>query len=105
MSPNSQELVFKHISKGKGPYKLVSTGRSICYSCIWDAARRDLKNIGIDPCKFGLYSLRSGGATTAANNGVNDGVLQGHGNWKFVGAVNTYIHDSIERRLSVSISF
>ena len=80
MSSNSQELIFKRISKGKGTYKQVSTDRSISYSCIRDAFRRDLKNIGVDPSKFGLHSLRLGGATAAANNGVNDRVLQRHGN-------------------------
>ena len=31
-----------------------------------------LANIGLDPKKFGLHSLRSGGASAAANLGVND---------------------------------
>ena len=68
--PNSRDLIFKPISKGF--CKLVSPDKPISYNCIRDGFRQDLKNIGVDPSKFGLYYLRSGGATSAANNGIND---------------------------------
>ena len=61
-----------------------------------------MKNIGVDPFKFGLHSLRSGGATSAANNGINDRIFQRHGRWKSVAAKNMYVDDSIEQRLAVS---
>ena len=57
--PNSRDLVFKPIPKGF--CKLVSPDEPISYNCIRDGFRRDLKNIGVDPSKFGLYYLRSGG--------------------------------------------
>ena len=100
--PNSRDLIFKPISKGKGFCKLVSPDKPISYSCIRDEFRRDLKNIGVDLSKFGLHSLRSGGATSAANNGVNDRIFQRHGRWKSAEAKNIYVHDSIELRLTVS---
>ena len=100
--PNSRDLIFKPISKRKGLCKLVSLDKPISYSCIRDGFRRALKNIGVDPCKFGLHSLRSGGATSAANNGVNDRIFQRHGRWKAAEAKNTYVDDSIEQRLTVS---
>ena len=34
-----------------------------------------MNNIGVDPSKFGLHSFRSGGATSAANNGVNETIV------------------------------
>ena len=62
--------MFKPISKGNGFWKLVPPDKPISYSCIRKGFRRDLKNIGVDPSKFGLHSLRSGGATSAANNEI-----------------------------------
>ena len=44
--PNSRDLIFKPISRGKGFCKLVSPDKPISYSCIRDGFRRDLKNIG-----------------------------------------------------------
>ena len=100
--PNSRDLIFKPISKGKGFCKLVSPDKPISYNCIRDGFRRDLKNIGVDPSKFGIHSLRSGGATSAANNGINDRIFQRHGRWKSAEAKNIYVDDSIEQRLTVS---
>ena len=61
-----------------------------------------LENIGVDPSKFGLHSLRLGGATSAANNGINDRIFQRHGRWKLAEAKNIYVDHSIEQRLTVS---
>ena len=41
-----------------------------------------LYKIGLNSKKFGLHSLRAGGATAAANLGVSDGLFQKHGRWK-----------------------
>ena len=99
--PNSRDLIFKPISRGKGFCKLVTPDKPISYSCIQDGFRRDLKNVGVDPSKFGLHSLRSGGATLAANNGIND-LSAPYGRWKSVAAKNMYVDDSIKQRLAVS---
>ena len=90
------------ISKGKAFCKLLSPDKPISYNCIRDGFRRDLKNIGVDPSKFSLHSLCSGGAPSAANNGINDRIFQRHGPWKSTEAKNIYVDDSIEQRLTVS---
>ena len=100
--PNSRDLIFKPISKGKGFCKLVSPDKPSSYSCIRDGFWRDLKSTGVYPSKFGLHSFRSGGATSAANNGVNNCIFQRHGRWKSAEAKNAYVNDSIEQRLTVS---
>ena len=41
-----------------------------------------LKTVGVDTSKFGLHPFRSGGATSAANNGVNNRIFQSHGRCK-----------------------
>ena len=96
--PNSRDLIFKPISKGF--CKLVSPDKPISYNCIRDGFQRDLKNIGADPSKFSLYYLRSGGVTSAANNGINDRIFQRHGRWKSAKAKNIYVDGSIEQRLT-----
>lgn len=79
ISPESAELIFKPISRGKDSCKLVSSDKPIAYSTIREAFRQDLTCIGVDPSRFGLHSLMAGGATMAANSGVNDRVFQRHG--------------------------
>ena len=74
--PDSKDFIFRPISKGKGSCKLVDSDKPISYSTIRGPFRRDLQGLGVESSKFGLHSLRSGGATMAANNGVNDGVFQ-----------------------------
>ena len=102
--PNSGHLIFEPISKGKGFCNLVSPDKPISYSCIRDGFRRDLKNNGVDPCKFGLHSLRLGGTTSATNNDVNDRIFQRHvhSRWMSAEEKNTYVDDSVEQRLTVS---
>ena len=82
--PDSKDVIFKLISKGKGSCKLVAPDKPISYSTFRRPFRKDLQSLGVEPSKFGLHSLRSGGATMAANNGVNDWVFQRHGRWKSV---------------------
>ena len=100
--PDSRDLIFRPISKGKDSCKLIAPDRPISYSTMREASRRDLKAIGADPSKFGLHSLRSGGATMAANSGVSDRVFQRHSRWKSVQAKGTYVDDDLDQRLSVS---
>ena len=51
---------------------------------------------------YSLHSLRSGGATTATNNGVDIRLVGKHGRWKSTTARDTYIKDSKKARLSVT---
>ena len=100
--PDSRDLIFKPISKGKDSCKLIAPDKPISYSTMRRAFRRDLKTTGADPSKFGLHSLRSGGASMAANSGVSDKVFQRHGRWKSTKAKDIYVDDDLGQRLSVS---
>lgn len=51
---------------------------------------------------FGLHSLRSGGATTASNNGVPQRLIGKHGRWSSSSSRELYIKDSKRLRLNVS---
>ena len=49
-----------------------------------------------------MYSLRAGGASAAANAGVEDRLFQRHGRWSSLSAKNGCVDDSLVSRLSVS---
>ena len=53
---------------------------------------------------FGTHSFRAGGATLAANNGVEDRLFKRHGRWKSESAKDGYVKDLLEARLRVSKS-
>ena len=80
--PHSKDFIFKPISKGKGSCELVAPDKPISCSTIRGNFRRDLHSLGVEPFKFGLLSLRFGGATIVANNRVNDRVFQRPCHWK-----------------------
>ena len=61
-----------------------------------------LESIGLDCKQFSLNSLRSGGASAAANAGVPDQCFKHHGRWLSDSAKDGYIQDKLEERLSVS---
>ena len=50
---------------------------------------------------FELHSLRSGGATQAANNNVSDRLFKAHGRWRSENAKDGYVQDSLTAKLSV----
>ncbi|XP_065939468.1 uncharacterized protein [Magallana gigas] len=52
--------------------------------------------------KFGLHSLRSGGATAAAAARVNDRIFKKHGRWKSETAKDSYVRETLSEKLSVS---
>ena len=54
------------------------------------------------PENFGLHSLRSSGASAAANNGISDRLISKQGRWSSEKARNGYIKDSVVKRLTVS---
>ena len=58
--------------------------------------------LGLDPKRFGLHSLRPGGASAAANAGIPNGLFKRHGQWHSENAKDGYVKDFLETRLSVS---
>ena len=52
--------------------------------------------------KYSLHSLRSGGATEAANNNVSDRKIRKHGRWRSNGSRDVYIKDDRRGRLEVT---
>ena len=49
--------------------------------------------------RYGLHSLRSGGATFVAKEGVPDHIFQAHGAWRTTTAMHAYIDRSLDNKL------
>lgn len=77
---------------------------NISYSTIWSNFRDHLSVLTDDEKQYCTHSLRSGGASEAANNDVTDRLISKHGRWKSQGCRNRYIKDKPSKRFSVSKS-
>ena len=109
---------FKKIAYGKhsqNPFlfrKIAHTnkGVSLCnqklsYSRGLELVRLLLKCTGLDAQKYGLHSMRSGGASLAAAPGVPDRLIMRQGGWKSVSSKNRHIKESLPSVLTVSRMF
>ena len=98
-SENSEEFIFKGLSRSK-KFSLRTKNKTISYNRIRENFIKVLKAVNLDWRKYGLHSLRSGGASLAPYNGVSDR----HGRWKSDKAKDRYIEDILESLLSLSVS-
>ena len=99
---SSSEFIFRPITSSKNHKKLVSVDKHISYSTYRESFKGSFKNIVTDNQKYSTHSSRSGGATIAANLGVNDRIFQRNGRWKTKKAKNMYVKDSIASKFNVS---
>ena len=102
----SSSLMFfrsLHFVKSNASYTLRSTG--ISYTRTREVVLHAFSQLGYSTKLFGLHSLRSGGATAAANAGVNDRLFKRHGRWRSDKAKDGYIKDNLEALLSVSLFY
>ena len=99
---NCQKYIFRGIITTKSHSKLRSCDKHISYTCVRENVIKGLKNIVAETKLFGLHSLRAGGATAAANLGVNDRLFKKHRRWKSEKVKDGYIHESIETKLIVT---
>ena len=82
--------------------KLRKIDKLLSYTTVRGHVLDLLPNMGLDPKKFGLHSFLSGGASAAANLGVNDRLFKRHCKWKSDKVRNSYVRENIESKLSVS---
>lgn len=94
--------LFRPISVCREGKRLVSVDRPISYSTYREAFKKAFHDIVPDISKYSTHSIRSGGATLAANSGIPERQFQRHGRWKSTKAKDTYVKDSLSSRLSVS---
>ena len=71
IAPSDSQAIFRPIVRTKLGEKLRNSGR-LTYSRLRECFKEKLKALGFPVEQYGLHSLRAGGATAAANNGVSD---------------------------------
>ena len=103
LSTSEDMFMFRPGFRSKERCGLISKNKSLSYTRTRETLLSRLREVVTD-LNIGLHSLRAGGATAAANAGVNDRCWKKHGRWKGENSKDGYISDSLERRLSVSKS-
>ena len=98
---SDQRFLLRPICKTAKAEALRESG-SISYSCLRELFKKKLRGLGYNPDDFGLHSLRADGATAAANNGVSDRLFKCHRRWRTDKAKDSYVEDSIDRRMEVT---
>ena len=94
------------LRKTKASHTVVPS-ESISYSTARKTFLDHLKEIyGNEVKSFGTHSLRSGGASAAANNNISDRMITKHGRWSASSnsSRDRYIKDKNAKRLKVSQS-
>ncbi|WAR21876.1 hypothetical protein MAR_015850 [Mya arenaria] len=79
---------------GFSGFKVRSVNKPMSYSTLRDLFIKTFKPLVTDVRKYGFHSLRSGGATAAANKGVKDRMFKRHGRWASEKAKDGYVKDS-----------
>ena len=103
-SPDS--FIFRSVwfSKVQNTYKLSKNNVPLSYTRAREILLKALEDIGLDKSKFGLHSLRSGGASAASNNGVSERLLKAHGRWSSDRSKDGYIKDTLQSQMAVSLN-
>ena len=97
-----QMVMWRRMQKTKNGVRLRKEIMS--YSRAAELVKKEIKTEGLDPKQYGLHSLRSGGASTAAAVGISDRLLQRQGGWHTASAKNNYISESLDTLLTVTKS-
>lgn len=99
---DSTDYIFRPLCfcKSVNSYKLRSG--KLSYNTAREILLSALETLGLSKKYFGLYSLRSGGATAAAAAKVEDRLFKKHGRWRTDKAKDGYVKENISERLSVT---
>ena len=103
MQQNSDLFIFRSLRffKNSNTYNLAQINKPLSYTSVRELILITLKEIGEDSSKFGVYSLRSSGATAAANLDIPDRLFKAHGRWRSELTKDGYVEDNIDKVLSV----
>jgi len=102
LSTQPNAFVFCRLNKTKKGHN-ANGAHNISYSRAREIFLEGLSSF-VDVKSYGLHSMRSGGASAAANNSVCERLIGKHGRWKSTSSRDRYIKDSKSKRLSVSTS-
>ena len=88
--------LFSAVSVHEGQEVYGST--TISYQSLRKGVLEVFREVGLPAQKFGLHSLRAGGATLAANSGVSDRLWMEHGGWRSFRSAVGYVKTSPRSR-------
>ena len=95
--------LFCNISKTKKGFKVRNVNKQMSYTNLRQLFMNAVKPHVADVTVYCLHSLRAGGASAAANNGVKDQMFKRHGRWTSESAKDGYVKDNLHERLSASL--
>ena len=100
---NPEAYLIPKLHKTKRAHNASKT-KGVSYTTIREHFSKNMDTVRKIDENFGLHSLRSGGASSAAQHGVSDRLISKQGRWASEKARNGYIKDDKKTRLSVSRS-
>ena len=100
----SDMYVFRGVTRHKVIAKrtLKKSNTPLSYSTTRSLILQAFESVGCDKSVMGIHSLRSGGATAAANNSVPDRLFKKHGRWLSDRSKDRYIQESLDKKLVVT---
>jgi integrase len=101
-SESEDNFMFRRCLSVQGKAYLTKKVLAITYNSVREIIKSKVVQLGLNPKDFSTHSMRSGGASAAANSNVGDRILQRHGRWATAGSRDRYVKDSLEKRLTVS---
>ena len=104
LEKDSDRFLFCRMSALKSGYKIRKENKHLSYTNFRNMFLQTFSPIVTDIKKYCLHSLRAGGATAAANNGIPDRLFKHQGRWLSESAKDGYVLSSVEERLRVSLS-
>ena len=76
------DFIFCNLSKTKNGHKVRNGDKALTYTRMRELFIEVFRGFVPDISKYGLHSLRAGGATVCANSGISDRLFKKHGRWK-----------------------
>ena len=101
LSSGIDVFLFKPAFRSKSVCKLIYKDKKLSYTTARERVVKMLSSVAPN-LNLGLHSLRAGGVTAAAKGQVGDRCLKRHGRWKRDESKDSYIEDSLEKRLEVT---
>jgi hypothetical protein len=104
LSKVSEQFLFTRIIFKKGKLQLFEPGKGVSYANVRDVVKIKTRQIGLNSVLYSTHSMRSGGATAAAEANVPERLMQKHGQWASSASKDRYVKDGLNKRLKVSAS-
>ena len=100
---DKKAFLIPRLHHTKGGHR-ASKSKGISYTSMRELFNKNLEEVDENFKAYGLHSLRSGGASSAAEHGISDRLISKQGRWASEKSRNRYIKDTKRNRMSVSLN-